>query len=607
MSTKTTFKRVALVAVASLGFGMLSVAPSQAANLASITDVTIARTASGTDASLFVGPAAGSALGKSYKVYTTNGTVSLADLTFTISSTAATAAATFNAFVVPGAISAGAKTAYLNLGTTGVVTGTNASAASSSYPLNTGTPALVGTPTGITTTTLAASAEGTTYFLATQLVAGTVGTVVVGADNGNAQITVYQTNSTTSIASSAVTGNGAASPAVGPNGQAGAYRVRFTTPNTTDTVNPAARITSVPAGSKILNVNPLNSYYPVNNSTATAITAASGVVNGSAAYLTNSTTTLAPVASSASYVADTNFYLWPDVAGTYTVVFFDDRNSNGIVDGNDISTTVSYVVGGAVATATIANLGGDAPTTATNPGGSTEYGALLKVTLKDAAGLAVVPNGAESVTVAASGSGKFTFKNASAISAVGSVSLTASDFNGKGEAFLNLTDATAETVTVSISGNGSMASVANSTNVVFRAAVVSGAQFTVTALQTTGFTGSAAAYTVPLASSVTWTATGTTSTATTTYYQAALIKDSAGNILGTKTNNSSLLYWEVLAANGTADATVPGSASWTIKPASAATSAAEQYTITGQTTINTSGTPLVVTSAAPAITSGTIS
>jgi len=205
--------------------------------------------------------------------------------------------------------------------------------------------------------------------------------------------------------------------------------------------------------------------------------------------------------------------------------------------------------------------------------------------------------------VTASGSGKFTFKNGGAIAAVGSVSLTASDFNGKGEAFLNLTDATAETVTVSISGNGSMASVANSTNVVFRAAVVSGAQFAVTALQTTGYTGSAAAYTVPLASSVSWTAVGTTSTATTTYYQAALIKDTAGNVLGTKPNNANVLYWEVLAANETADGTA-GRATWTI--AATATSAAEQYRITGQTTINTSGTDLVVTSAAPAITSGTI-
>ena len=34
MSTKTTFKRIALVAVAALGLGMLSVAPSNAAAIA---------------------------------------------------------------------------------------------------------------------------------------------------------------------------------------------------------------------------------------------------------------------------------------------------------------------------------------------------------------------------------------------------------------------------------------------------------------------------------------------------------------------------------------------------------------------------------------------
>ena len=49
MSTKTTFKRVALVAVASLGFGMLSVAPSFAgpADIAEVTAVTVAAPAVG--------------------------------------------------------------------------------------------------------------------------------------------------------------------------------------------------------------------------------------------------------------------------------------------------------------------------------------------------------------------------------------------------------------------------------------------------------------------------------------------------------------------------------------------------------------------------------
>jgi hypothetical protein len=603
MSTKTTFKRIALVAVAALGFGMLSVAPSSAA---ASTAITIAKGTT-TDASQFVVAGTMSltkatALGTPTKVYVTGTSVTLNSLTVATS----------------GAATANSTLALLASDSSGTITeasGANVRFGTDNTTTSGRTAGALGTATSTTIgasapTAFTASADGTWYALYEDnaaLSGSGVGAYTAGTDP-IMFIVLYSTSATTSIASSAVTGNGAASPAIGPNGQAGAYRIRFTTPNTTDTVNPAARITSVPAGSKILNQNPLNGFYPVNNSSLTTITKGDGTsqspVNGSAAYLATSATTLAPVAASAAKVADTYFYLWPDVAGTYTVVFFDDRNSNGIVDGNDVSATVSYVVGGAVSTATITNLGGDAPTTATNPGGSTEYGALLKVTLKDAAGLAVVPNGAESVTVTASGSGQFTFKNGGAISAVGSVSLTASDFNGKGEAFLNLSDATAETVTVSISGNGSMASVANSTNVVFRAAVVSGAQFTVTALQTTGFTGSAAAYTVPLVSSVTWTATGTTSTATTTYYQAALIKDSAGNVLGTKTNNSSFLYWEVLAANGNADATVPGSATWKI--AATGTTAIEQYRITGQTTINTSGTDLVVTSAAPAITSGTI-
>jgi len=419
------------------------------------------------------------------------------------------------------------------------------------------------------------------------------------ADESYATVTIYQTTSTVSIASSAVTGAGAATPVVGANGQAGAYRIRYTTTASTDTVNPAARITSVPAGSKILNVNPLNSYYPVNNSSATSLATASSIVNGSAAYQVISNGALAPVAATAANTADAYFYFWPDVAGTYTVVFFDDRNSNGVVDGSDVATTVSYTVGAAATAATITSTG-DSATSATDPSASNHYGALLTVTLKDASGNPSVPDSASSVTVTASGSALFTFKNGGAIANLNSINLTAGDFNGKGQAFLNITDSTAETSTISLVGNGSAAGVTASFNQTFRTAVVSGAQFTVTALQTTGYTGSSNAYTVPLASSVTWTATGTASTSSVTSYQAALITDTAGNVLGTKTNNSNTLKWVLAKANGTT-----GKATWTIAP-TAATSAAEQYRITGQTTINTTGTDLVVTSAAPAITSGTI-
>jgi VCBS repeat-containing protein len=56
MSTKTTFKRIALVAVASLGFGMLSVAPSSAAGVADGTDnSTVTAITAGTAGAVQVG------------------------------------------------------------------------------------------------------------------------------------------------------------------------------------------------------------------------------------------------------------------------------------------------------------------------------------------------------------------------------------------------------------------------------------------------------------------------------------------------------------------------------------------------------------------------
>ena len=77
MSTKTTFKRIALVAVASLGFGMLSVAPSTAA--VSFTGMYVSKTSSSNYATADLGgtldcPVAGTTCTLS----TATGTISLA-------------------------------------------------------------------------------------------------------------------------------------------------------------------------------------------------------------------------------------------------------------------------------------------------------------------------------------------------------------------------------------------------------------------------------------------------------------------------------------------------------------------------------------------------
>jgi hypothetical protein len=82
MSTKTTFKRIALVAVASLGFGMLSVAPSSAladetANLSVFTPVTAQTVPSGTtsvDFAVNVGASAALTAAKGFTVTVTNAT-----------------------------------------------------------------------------------------------------------------------------------------------------------------------------------------------------------------------------------------------------------------------------------------------------------------------------------------------------------------------------------------------------------------------------------------------------------------------------------------------------------------------------------------------------
>jgi hypothetical protein len=581
MSTKTTFKRVALVAVASLGFGMLSVVPSSA----TYTTVTVARSSGAVDASVSVYASGTSALARTYSVYTSNSAVPLTDLTVDPAGNFTTGDPVVLAAGTTTDLAATAATVYLSR------SGTNGSEMAA-FALSDAT------ATG-TLSSLAASVAGTTYLIWEDADADQKWDT--GGSEPYAEITVYRTVSTASIASTQLT-----SSAVGPNGMAGTWRIRYNTANTTDTVNPKARITSVPAGSRILNTNPLNSYFPVNNSAATDLAPANiALVNGSAAYRTAAGTALAQVAANSSKQSDTWFSMWPDVAGSYVVTFFDDRNNDGVVNGNDISTSVTFTVGAAATKVAVANLGGDAPTTATNPGASSEYGALFKITLTDAAGVAAVPNNSESLNVVSSGSGLFTFKNGSAIAATSSVALSAGDFNAAGEAFLNLSNATAETVTVTATGNGSISAVSGSASATFRAAVVSGAVPAVISTQLTGYAGTSTPYTVPVSgSTITWVATGTTTTATVTYYQALLIQDTDQDILGTGPVSGTLV-WEKIAANGNADATVPGRASWSITTA-ATTTTGELYRVVGQTTLNTSATAQVVNGGVPAITSGKI-
>jgi hypothetical protein len=186
------------------------------------------------------------------------------------------------------------------------------------------------------------------------------------------------------------------------------------------------------------------------------------MANGSAFFDGMTTTTDEPTAAASTQFngavagVDKNFYFWPDVAGTYSFTFFDDRNNNGLVDGKDVSTAYSIVVGGSASTIAVSNLTGLSATNATTPGATT-FGAVIRISTTDSGARGTAPSADAGVTVTISGSGKATYKNGSAIAATSSLTLGTADFDGSGYAYLNVSNTVAETVTVSIAGTGSLA------------------------------------------------------------------------------------------------------------------------------------------------------
>ena len=109
MSTKTTFKRVALVTVAALGFGLLGATAGNAAN----PDTSIAKASANTDLSLFLKTAGGSAGARTTSVYTANSTLALSNLTFTTSAAATSATGVTVAAGTTTTLGATAATSFL--------------------------------------------------------------------------------------------------------------------------------------------------------------------------------------------------------------------------------------------------------------------------------------------------------------------------------------------------------------------------------------------------------------------------------------------------------------------------------------------------------------
>ena len=142
-------------------------------------------------------------------------------------------------------------------------------------------------------------------------------------------------------------------------------------------------------------------------------------------------------------------------AGTYTWTIFDDQGTDdGIVNGTDYSTTLTVVVGATGATATYA-----ATVTVTNSSSvvSGTNGSLVKISLTSG-GVAASPDTAGGVKVTLTGSAVVDRVNDGNVDNSTTYILGNGQFNGSGNAWINVTNTVAETVTMTLSGSGSMAS-----------------------------------------------------------------------------------------------------------------------------------------------------
>jgi trimeric autotransporter adhesin len=143
----------------------------------------------------------------------------------------------------------------------------------------------------------------------------------------------------------------------------------------------------------------------------------------------------------------------PDVAGTYKITIFPDNNNTSTAVASNKIATWTVVAAGAPATATISSMSSSAASCIAAVIDITNcYGALLMVQLKDAAGNATRPLGAEIVTISSN--------SATTLSGTQSVQLTSANVELSGYYFgqWKSTLAAGETVVFSTAGGGSLAS-----------------------------------------------------------------------------------------------------------------------------------------------------
>jgi hypothetical protein len=435
MSTKTTFKRIALVAVAALGFGLVSVAPSQAAPQAdSFTSATTSST------------------GVVNVAQTLNTTVSfIADTNtaaMSITPTVLTAPATAGAFAVTGAVTA--STANVN---TAYATGLTVTAAGVTGRV-TAAVTLSFTPDKVGTYTIKlASGTGTNNQSITWTV---VATDVAGVSATYSRVAMTATGSCSQSDGSWAFGNSAC---VGTNNP-GIYS------NATDTVTATATLSNVNSkvnGALIASFKLTQSNGATNTMVTTVpwtVSITSGPGNIQMGYLGRLVTAKSVTEGTTTSGSDGYAAMFGGYQGAQAdlPVYF-------ISDGTTGTTVITFTAGGVlVATRTITVYGAVTSLTATQAKSVYGVGANasgISVVAKDANG-AVVPSA--SIAAASATTTVATINTPVSTSNVGAAA--AFDVTGvaAGTSVVTFTSGTITTTSTVTVGSGTVAAIALTTD-----------------------------------------------------------------------------------------------------------------------------------------------
>ena len=423
MSTKTTFKRIALATVAAMGFGLLSSAPAFAAE-GDVSAITATATATSTQitvtATITHGAAADAA---DTKVELEKGTV--------------------------GLIVVASPDPDLTVGTRVFSSGSIAGLVTVTAA---GTTATAGTVTFVFATKVAPAAglyqfrlHGTTAALANS----STEAVAVNVNYNPPILTATELNASTNATADANHRVKSIALAVAyPSSRVG----------TQVSITPSYLAEGVGSGNLVANAEKATLVYllskPTGSASALSATTQSILQAGTSTAGATNVAVAASVSSTGTAVTFT-----PDVAGTYTLTAFHDAggaNADGVLTTGEASKSISVAVAADAPAITLTVFGASSTT-----GGN---GALIRVNLTNG-GVAGSLGASEYFTISATNTGAITG---------GTTTLTQASFDAYGRAFFNVTNANAASSVISVIGAGSTAIAALSATTTVKYVAVTG-------------------------------------------------------------------------------------------------------------------------------------